>query len=171
MSRYGAHPGGGMARVVYTPEWQAAVDELDSWCREAGLATRLDGVGNFVARADGADPGATGVVATGSHIDTAVQGGRYDGTAGVVCGFAAMASLLRELGPPRRSVELIAFCDEESSRFPSNFWGSRAVVGATRPSEADQIVDAHGATIAEAMRACGLDAALIASAQRDDLDV
>ncbi len=167
MAAHGPDPRGGMARVVYTPEWRAAVDELESWCRAAGLATRLDAAGNLIGRTGGEGP----VVATGSHIDTAVQGGRYDGTAGVVCGFLALASLLEEHGPPRRPVELIAFCDEESSRFPSSFWGSRAMAGGIAPHEAGAITDAKGTTIAVAMRECGFDPEALPSAAREDIDV
>src|SRR6476659_2908044 len=153
MALHGPDPRGGMARVVYTPEWRAAVDELDGWCREAGFETRLDAAGNFIARAGGEGR----AVATGSHIDTAVQGGRYDGTDGVVCGFLALATLLDEYGSPRRPVELIAFCDEESSRFPSSFWGSRALAGGIAPHEATAIADADGVSVAEAMRECGFE--------------
>jgi allantoate deiminase len=167
MAVHGPDPRGGMARVVYTPEWRGAVDELEGWCREAGFETRLDAAGNLIARAGGEGR----AVATGSHIDTAVQGGRYDGTAGVVCSFAALASLLEEHGAPRRPVELIAFCDEESSRFPSSFWGSRALAGGIAPHEAGTIRDAKGTTIAEAMRECGFDPDALASAARHDLDV
>jgi allantoate deiminase len=167
MAVHGPDPRGGMARVVYTPEWRAAVDELDGWCREAGFETRLDAAGNLIARAGGEGP----AIATGSHIDTAVQGGRYDGTAGVVCGFLALAALLEEHGTPRRPVELIAFCDEESSRFPSSFWGSRALAGGIAPHEAAAITEAQGTTIAEAMRECGFDPDALASAARDDIDV
>jgi allantoate deiminase len=167
MAVHGPDPRGGMARVVYTPEWRAAVDELDGWCREAGFETRLDSAGNFIARAGGEGR----AVATGSHIDTAVQGGRYDGTAGVVCGFLALAALLGEHGTPRRPVELIAFCDEESSRFPSSFWGSRAFAGGIAPHEAAAITDAEGTTLAEAMRECGFDPDTLASAARHDIDV
>ena len=167
MALHGPDPRGGMGRVVYTPEWRAAVDDLDGWCREAGFETRLDAAGNFIARAGGEGRS----VATGSHIDTAVQGGRYDGTAGVVCGFLALAALLDEYGSPRRPVELIAFCDEESSRFPSSFWGSRALAGGIAPDEAAAITDAEGTTVAEAMRECGFDPDALASAARHDIDV
>jgi len=64
----------------------------------------------------------------------------------------------------------VAICDEEASRFHSNFWGSRAIAGLISPGEADRITDQAGVSLAQAMRSCGLDPASVAEARRSDLD-
>ena len=154
----GAQPDGGAYRGLYDDAWAQALDLVERWFKDAGLKTRRDAVGNLWGRADGANKGKA--VVTGSHIDTVRRGGRLDGALGIISGLTAVESLLKD-GPPQRTLEVVAICEEEGSRFNTNFWGSRAIVGAL-----DRVPD----DIAAAMRARGLDAARVSSAARDDID-
>ena len=72
---------GGVVRLLYTPAWHQAVEKMRAWMDEAGLETWLDAVGNLHGRLTGREVGP--VVMTGSHIDTVVQGGKYDGALGM----------------------------------------------------------------------------------------
>ena len=164
---FGAHGETGVWRTAYTPEWAAAADRYAQWCTESGLTVRRDAVGNIWGRLEGSDGGK--VIATGSHIDTVTPGGRYDGALGAVGGLIAVAALGRQFGPPHRSLEAVALCEEESSRFPANFWGSRAIVGAIGPDDPDSIISHDGTAIATAMRDIGLDPARCGEAARDDI--
>ena len=164
----GVHPEGGLYRGLYTPAWAAAMDRMETWLRELGLTTRRDAVGNLFGRLDGTE--SARVVLSGSHVDTVRQGGKYDGALGAIAAMLAISALGEACGPPRKTLEVYVICEEEGSRFPANFWGSRAVTGQIRPEEPDRIRDADGVTLAEAMRAQGLDPAAIPSARRDDLD-
>ncbi len=153
----GAEPDGGTFRPLYGPAWAAAGERVERWMKEAGLQTRRDAVGNLWGRADGEGKS----IVTGSHIDTVRHGGRLDGALGIVAGLTAVQTLLKDKGTPRRPLEVFAICEEEGSRFATNFWGSSAIVGA---------IDTPDAAIAEAMRERGLDPARIATAARDDID-
>ena len=155
----GAEPGGGAYRPLYGDTWAAAVDRVERWLKEAGLKTRRDAVGNVWGRAEGTDNGKS--VVTGSHIDTVRRGGRLDGALGIVAGLTAVESLLQRKGLPRRPLEVVAICEEEGSRFKTNFWGSRAITGA---------IDKVDPDMATAMRERGLDPARIATAARDDIE-
>lgn len=168
LARHGAHSGTGVWRTAYSPEWEAAQAQVADWAQAAGMITRMDAAGNLWARCPG---DATGkVVVTGSHIDSQCPGGRYDGAAGVVLGLVAVTTLLKAFGPPKRPVEVVSLCEEEGSRFPTaGFWGSRAITGDIAPEDADTVLDARGLSIADAMRAIGLDPALLPQARRDDL--
>ncbi len=165
LGRLGAHPDGGLHRFVYDRAWQTARDTLVGWMRDVGLETRVDAVGNVFGRLSGRDDG---VVLTGSHVDTVPSGGRYDGALGVVGGLAALAAL-RAQGMPHRTLEVVALCEEESSRFPANFFGTRAILGLVAPDEPERLVDADGVTLADAMREAGLDPTRIVDAERHDL--
>jgi allantoate deiminase len=99
-----------------------------------------------------------------------MDGGRLDGALGVIAGYLAVRALKRSLGRPRRTLEVLAICDEEASRFHSNFWGSRAIAGLIEAGEAGSIVDPEGVSLAEAMRSCGLDPDAAGEARRRDLD-
>jgi len=146
-------------RGLYDSAWSAALDRVERWMEDVGLKTRRDAVGNLWGRAEGADSGKS--IITGSHIDTVRNGGRLDGALGIVAGLTAVEALLKDKGKPRRPLEVVAICEEEGSRFATNFWGSRAIIGA---------IDKPDAEIAAAMRERGLDPTKIASAAREDID-
>ena len=155
----GAEPTGGAYRPLYGDAWATAVERVERWMKDAGLTTHRDAVGNLWGRAEGHDKGKA--VVTGSHIDTVRRGGRLDGALGIVAGLTAVETLLTTKGKPRRALEVVAICEEEGSRFNTNFWGSRAITGA---------IDTVDPEIAAAMRERGLDPATVATAARDDID-
>ncbi len=165
LGRIGESEGGGLRRFQYDDAWQRARDQLLRWIEAAGLEGRVDPVGNVFGRLPGDDPG---VVLTGSHVDTVPSGGRYDGALGVVGGLAALAALRRH-GTPARTLEVVALCEEESSRFTGNFFGTRAMLGLVEPEEPQRLLDADGVTMAEAMRGAGLDPTAVGTARREDL--
>lgn len=170
LARYGAHGETGVWRTVYSPEWVAAQDQVAAWLAEAGLAVRRDAVGNVWGRLAGT-AGQDRVIVTGSHIDSQRPGGRYDGALGVIAGLLAVRALKERFGAPRRTIEVVSLCEEEGSRFPgTNFWGSRAIAGWATPEDAEQLRGYEEETVAEAMRAVGLDPARLPEAKRDDID-
>jgi len=163
----GHDPSGGAYRPLYGDAWAAAMARVEEWMKDAGLAVRRDAVGNRWGRLEGSAGGKA--VVTGSHIDTVRHGGRLDGALGIAAGLVALRALTATHGRPQRPLELLVVCEEEGSRFATNFWGSRAIVGAIAPGEAERVTDAAGVTLAHAMREGGLDPDRIASAARDDL--
>lgn len=166
LRRHGAGPEGSVTRLVYGDAWRGAMAELEEWFATGGLEVRVDAVGTRFGRLAGEDER---VVLTGSHVDSVSLGGAYDGIAGVVMAGCAVRWLAAAAGRPARTLEVLANCEEESSRFVTNFWGSRAIVGAIEPDEVDRLVDEEGTTIGDAMRACGLDPGRIGEARRRDL--
>jgi allantoate deiminase len=163
----GEQPGGGIIRHVYDPAWVAARQQLADWMRAAGLAVREDAVGNLFGRLEGES---VRTILTGSHIDTVQLGGRYDGALGVLSALAALRLLKDTAGKPKKSLEMVALCEEEDSRFHANFWGTRGILGLISAAEMDALRDEAGVSIGEAMTAVGLDPELYADAIRDDLD-
>ncbi len=169
LAQYGAWGDTGVWRPVYTPEWIAAADCFAGWCTEAGLAVTRDAVGNIWGRLDGRESG--GAIVSGSHLDTQCPGGRYDGALGAIAALVAVEALHRQFGPPRRTLEVLALCEEESSRFATaGFWGSRAIIGKIGPDDPDNTIGRAGETIAAAMRDAGLDPTRIPEARRSDID-
>ncbi len=158
---------GGITREVYTPTYAAALEWVAERMRDAGLQTRLDAFGNLWGRWEGAEARAPRVV-TGSHVDTTLNAGRYDGVVGVLGGIEAVRSL-RDAGfTPRRSLEVVAVAGEEP-RFGTGCIGSRALVGALGPPEA--LRDRDGVSLADALRGAGFDPARIAEARLDPATV
>src|SRR5438445_9046750 len=75
LRRHGGGADGGVTRFVYSPEWQAAMEELEQWLDAAGLAVRVDAVGSRFGRLAGTEPD---VVLAGSHVDAVLNGGARD---------------------------------------------------------------------------------------------
>src|SRR5437016_13634128 len=134
----GEQAGVGIIRHVSDPAWVAARQQLADWMREAGLAVREDAVGNLFGRIQGDSPR---TILTGSHVDTVRLGGRYDGALGVLSALAALRVLGSTAGRPRRSLEMVALCEEEDSRFHANFWGTRGMLGLIDSAELDSLRD------------------------------
>jgi hydantoinase/carbamoylase family amidase len=132
---------------------------------DAGLQVRVDAFGNLRGRWPGLDDTAPAVF-TGSHIDTTLNAGAYDGVLGVLGAIEALRALRASDWEPHRSVEVIAFAGEEP-RFGSGCIGSRALTGSLTRSELDSMHDRDGVTIAEAMRSVGLDPDRVGEVQVD----
>ena len=142
--------------------WTSAEVELRAWfgeqCAARGLRVETDGVGNQVTwwRPEGASgPG----VLTGSHLDSVLDGGAYDGPLGVVSALAAI-DVLRDRGfTPRKPVGIGVFVEEEGSRFGLACLGSRLATGATSWENALELRDRDGVFLADAITRAGLDPA------------
>ena len=169
LASFGAHGETGVWRPVYTPEWVASADCFARWCEEAGLDVHRDAVGNVWGRLPGSEPGPS--IVSGSHLDTQLPGGRYDGALGAIAAFVAIKALKEQFGQPKRTLEALALCEEEGSRFSTaGFWGSRAIIGGIGPGDAEATIGRNGETMAGAMQAIGLDPARIPEAKRTDIE-
>ena len=120
-----------MTREVYTPTYAAALDRVAGWMREVGLDVRLDAVGNLFGRWDGTEPGAPRVL-TGSHVDTTLNAGRYDGVARRARRDRGRAAAAGARACAAAPIELVAWAGEEP-RFGTGCVGSRAAAGAALP--------------------------------------
>jgi allantoate deiminase len=137
-----------LTRRYGTAALAEAGEAVSDWMRAAGLSVRRDAIGNLIGRAEGADPD-TPALMLGSHLDTVPGAGRYDGALGVLAGIA-VAERLREAELPF-ALEVVAFADEEGSRFGTAFLGSSVLAGSFEPS-ALQRVDTDGVSLDRAIR-------------------
>jgi allantoate deiminase len=168
LAQHGADGETGVWRPAYSPEWIAAQQMVEGWCRDIGMEVRQDAVGSVWGKFAGTEGGKS--IISGSHIDSQCPGGRYDGALGVIAAYVAMRTLAERHGLPRRTLELVSLCEEESSRYPmSNYWGSRAITGLIAPDDPERVVGLDGTSIAEGMREVGLDPSRVHDAKRDDL--
>jgi hydantoinase/carbamoylase family amidase len=161
--------GGGITREVYTPTYRAALDRVAEWMGEAGMGTRLDAVGNLFGRWAGADEGAPAVL-TGSHVDTTLNAGRYDGVLGVLGAIEAVDALRARGVVPRRPVEVVAWAGEEP-RFGTGCVGSRAAAGRLERADLDALRDRDGLSMADALAGAGFDPDRVAEARIDPAGV
>lgn len=159
----------GLTRVVYSPQHIAANDTVAGWMRAAGMAVRIDEVGNVVGRYEGHRPELPCLM-LGSHLDTVRNAGKYDGMLGVVTSIACVELLHRTGRRLPFAIEVVGFAEEEGVRFRVPLFGSRGVAGTFDPAYFE-LRDGNGVTLADAMRAIGLDPAAIGAAARRRNDV
>lgn len=135
---------------------------------EAGLKVRVDAVGNLIGRREGKVSGPA--ILVGSHLDTVMGGGRFDGIAGVVAGLE-VARLFNELNVDTEfPLEVVAFVAEEPSPFGLSCIGSRAMEGGLT-SEHLALQDGTGRTLAQAIDEIGGDSNRVFSVARQREEV
>jgi len=167
LSSIGSDPTGGMTRLLYSDSWLEAQKYVKAQMESTGMATKFDDVGNLFGRIEGSEtPEET--IMTGSHIDTVVNGGTLDGQFGVVASLTAVQFLQEKYGAPKRSLEVISMAEEEGSRFPTVFWGSKNFVGIANNDEVKDVADANGKKFADEMHRQGFDFSA-KQTRRDDI--
>ncbi|WP_130177391.1 allantoate amidohydrolase [Cryobacterium sp. SO1] len=161
-------PDGLIERVYLSPEHTAVNALAAGWMRDAGMATWQDAAGNQCGRLEGATPGLPALL-LGSHLDTVPSAGRYDGILGVLTGIAVVERIAASGRALPFALEVVAFGDEEGTRFGTALLGSRALAG-TWLDAWWELTDEAGATLHDAFLAFGLDPAAITAAARTSND-
>ncbi|WP_349778234.1 allantoate amidohydrolase [Xanthomonas sp. WHRI 6108] len=155
---------GGLFRAWLSPAHRAAVAQVGEWMRQAGMQVRLDAAANLIGRYEGAHADAPALL-IGSHLDSVRDAGRYDGPLGILLGIECVAALHAQGRRLPFAIEVIAFGDEEGSRFPASMFCSRAVAGTLDPATL-AVTDAAGTDVASALADWGLDIAHLQHAAR-----
>lgn len=156
MAQIGATPKGGVNRQALSPEDVQARRLLVSWARELDFEVSTDEVGNLFVRREGAEPDATPVL-TGSHLDSQPTGGKFDGAYGVLAGFEALQAIHEAGIVTKRPIEVVAWVNEEGSRFQPGCMGSVIFTGKHQLPDFLSNQDKEGIRLGDALQA-SLDA-------------
>lgn len=154
ISSFGGLEQGGTTRLLYTSEWLDAQNALKDKMTEIGMESYFDDIGNLYGRFEGSKY-PDQIIMSGSHVDTVVNGGKLDGQLGIIAALLAMEYLKKHYGQPLRTLELISMAEEEGSRFPYVFWGSKNVFAIANHQDVESIEDSNGIKFVDAMKACG----------------
>ncbi|MCA0937137.1 allantoate amidohydrolase [Vibrio alginolyticus] len=142
----------GLKRTYLSPEHKQAHHQLSEWMQQAGLETWQDSVGNQWGRKVSSNPTMSTLI-IGSHSDTVADAGKYDGNLGILVGISSLEQLKNVELPFH--VDVVAFADEEGTRFNSTLIGSSAVAGVF-DSNWLSLKDQDGVTMSQAMVEFGL---------------
>ncbi|CRK85047.1 allantoate amidohydrolase [Neobacillus massiliamazoniensis] len=144
----------GVTRLPFTVESLEAERLVEEWMKAAGMTVRKDGLNNIIGRYEGKNPTAS-VLLIGSHLDSVIEAGKFDGVLGVITGIEVVQTLRDNGVILDNPLEVVGFCDEEGVRFHSTFLGSKAIAG-TFTAEDLERADENGITIAEALKGIGI---------------
>ncbi|MGH2857029.1 MAG: Zn-dependent hydrolase [Solirubrobacteraceae bacterium] len=143
----------GVQRLALSDADRQMRDRFTGWCRDSGLEVRVDRIGNIFARRPGTE--AIEPVMIGSHLDTQVAGGRYDGVLGVLAGLEIVRWLNDHGLSTRRPVEVVSWTNEEGARFRPAMLGSAAFTGAIELQAALDQRDDDGRRLADELERIG----------------
>ena len=150
LAEIGATPAGGVNRQALSDGEILAWRRVIGWALEAGMTSSTDAAGNLFLTLAGRDRTAPPLL-LGSHLDSQPTGGKFDGAAGVMAALEAVASLAEQGGSPMRDVIVVAWMNEEGSRFAPGMMGSEAFTGERDMAAIRAACDAGGVSVGDAL--------------------
>jgi len=160
------NPNGGISR----PSFSIADLDAREWLKEkilaAGLELRQDGAGNIFGHWGEGEK----TVMAGSHIDTVLNGGRFDGAIGVLAALECLRRLKEEGFSPKNSLEVASFTDEEGN-LVGDFLGSRAFTGRTDKELLEKGVTSYGQSLSELLEETEFSIESIMETQKERPDI
>lgn len=166
IGRIGIGDHGAVTRLVFSIKELRSRQLMIHLMRQAGLSIRIDAIGNIFGRFEGSDRRAPAVLA-GSHLDTVVHGGKYDGPVGVVGALEAIRTIRENRVPVHCSLEVVCFVGEESSRFGFSTLGSSLLAGEVHPNDLVNAVDSQGNKLEAVLGSLGITRQNLRALRRD----
>jgi N-carbamoyl-L-amino-acid hydrolase len=154
LARIGATEKGGVCRLALTDLDRQGRELVVQWAKELGLQVTVDRIGNIFMRRAGNDDKLPPIVA-GSHIDTQPTGGKFDGNYGVLAGLEVVRTLNDHGIVTEAPIEIVAWTNEEGSRFVPVMMGSGVFAGAFTLATAYAARDTQGKSVEEELNSIG----------------
>ena len=150
LAKLGATESGGVSRFALSKEESLARRLLIEWASDLELEISTDDISNLYFRLNGKDKQAAPVM-SGSHIDSQPNGGKFDGTFGVVAALEVLQAIRESGTQPDRSIDAVVWLNEEGSRFSPGMMGSDVFVGQRSLDDCLTVKDSKGVSVAEAL--------------------
>ncbi|MBR0779978.1 Zn-dependent hydrolase [Bradyrhizobium iriomotense] len=158
---------GGLRRLALSEDDAVMRHEFIRWCEEAGCDVRIDAIGNIFATRKGAEPDTKSVL-VGSHLDTQVHGGRFDGILGVLAGLELVRTLNDHGIVTKRPITLVNWTNEEGARFEPPMIGSAVFTRQKAVEFAYSRLDRDGLSLGDELARIGFKGTDAVSADRFD---
>ncbi|MBZ9789281.1 Zn-dependent hydrolase [Rhizobium sp. 3T7] len=152
----GRDDNGRLIRLAASDTDKLGRDCLTSWMREAGLEVAVDRIGNvFGIWTPSGAAGSTKPLMMGSHIDTVINAGIFDGCYGVLSGLEVIETLKTGGFDPVRPIVVGAFTNEEGVRYAPDMMGSLVYSGGLDVDEALATVGTDGSVLGDELARIG----------------
>lgn len=152
-SKFGDTGRGGITRLSLSAEAVAARNEFCDRCKKLGMELKIDDMGNIYATIPGEE--ALPAIISGSHMDSVVQGGNYDGILGVLSALEAAETIITDNIPHRHPITVVVWTNEEGARFDPAMMSSGVIAGKFDRATMLAVKDVKGVTFGEALEASG----------------
>jgi N-carbamoyl-L-amino-acid hydrolase len=146
LANHGKTENGGVNRQALSNEDLHARKHIINWLKKLNIEVFTDGAANLFFRLEGINKNSPPVL-TGSHIDSQPSGGKYDGVFGVLAGIEIIEVLRENNIVPKSPIEVVAWMNEEGSRFAPGMMGSAVFSGARSIKDVNSITDDNGITV------------------------
>jgi len=162
LSEFGRNPEGGVTRTAFSETEMVAREYVTGLMREAGLEVHVDPAGNIFGLRAGSEK--LPILLTGSHIDSVLHGGNYDGDVGSMGAIEVIRALNDGGVKTRHPIEVVIWTNEEGNHFGLGTFGSGVAAGLIGPEVLDR-KDDQGMTLADWLRRYGQDPAHLTDAR------
>lgn len=142
-------------RLAASDADKAGRDQLVNWMKEAGLEIKIDRIGNLFGIWCGSENRDEAPILLGSHIDTVINAGMYDGCYGVLSGLEVIKTLQENGFVPVRPIAVAAFTNEEGVRYQPDMMGSLVYAGGLSVDDALKSVGTDGTLLGEELERIG----------------
>ncbi|MNB75051.1 Allantoate amidohydrolase [compost metagenome] len=143
----------GVTRLCFSEEDIKVRDYFRSCCESLGMTVKVDDMGCMYATLEGTEDKPP--IVMGSHLDTVVKGGRFDGVLGVITGLEVVRTLVDHGIKPKIPVTVMNFTNEEGARFEPSMMASGVLSGKFDKEAMLKSKDREGVTFGEALEASG----------------
>ena len=165
----GVNEADGITRLAFSPPELEAKAYIRALMEECGLDVYTDAVGNVFGVYPGREPDLP-VIMTGSHVDSVIRGGAFDGTLGVLGAIEAVRTMKEAGIRPRRTIEIVSFSDEEGTRFGAGYMGSKALTGKLEDRFLT-LTDQDGESYETVLAKAGYEPSAYPKAKRDSREI
>lgn len=145
---------GGLSRLTLGDADRQMRDLFVTWCKDAGLSVEVDECGSIFGRREGTDPDLPPIL-IGSHLDTQINGGRFDGIAGVLAGLELVRTLNDAGHTTRRPIVIVDWTNEEGARFSPPMVASGCFIGKYSVDWVHDLIGDDGARFGDELERIG----------------
>jgi beta-ureidopropionase / N-carbamoyl-L-amino-acid hydrolase len=154
LSEFGRNPEGGVTRIGYSETEMAAREYVIGLMKSTGLDVRIDAAGNIFGHRAGTEK--LPILLFGSHIDSVMHGGNFDGDVGSLGGIEVLRAMNDGHVKTRHPLEAVIWTNEEGNHFGLGTLGSGVAAGLLGPEILER-KDDQGLTVADWLRRYGQD--------------
>ena len=155
LGEIGVSPSGKLTRMAASDEDRLGRDAFAGWARSAGLDVRVDRIGNMFAVWETEGNRSQDPILMGSHIDTVIDAGRFDGCYGVLAGLSVIETLKAASVRTERPIVVAAFTNEEGIRYAPDMMGSLVYAGGISLKDALATVGTDGSILGTELERIG----------------